>query len=146
MLHTYVEHRESVVERRAKFELEKAEARAHILEGLVKAQDRISDVIKVGRSSSSRDQFEAVLQGKEEMSGVAPFDFTEAQSKAIAERRLYQLSRLDVEKVKSEFEDLKLKIEDLSDIIASRSRRLSILIEELDEMMERHGDDRSIHD
>ena len=142
MLHTYVEHRESVVERRAKFELEKAEARAHILEGLVKAQDRISDVIKVGRSSSSRDQFEAVLQGKEEISGVAPFDFTEPQSKAIAERRLYQLSRLDVEKVKSEFEDLKVKIEDLSDIIASRARRLSILIGELDEMMERHGDER----
>ena len=142
MLHTYVEHRESVVERRAEFELEKAEARAHILEGLVKAQDRIGDVIKVGRSSSSRDQFEAVLQGKEEISGVAPFDFTEPQSKAIAERRLYQLSRLDVEKVKDEFEELKIKIEDLKDIIASRTRRLNILIGELDEMMEKHGDER----
>ena len=54
MLHTYVEHREAVVERRAGYELEKAEARAHILEGLVKAQDRIADVIKAGRNSSSR--------------------------------------------------------------------------------------------
>ena len=70
------------------------------------------------------------------------FDFTEAQSKAIAERRLYQVSRLDVEKVNSEFEELKIKIADLRDIIASRARRLEILIEELDEMTERHGDER----
>lgn len=142
MLHTYVEHRESVVERRAMFELEKAEARAHILEGLVKAQDRIGDVIKAGRSSSSREQFESVLQGKEEISGLPPFDFTEAQSKAIAERRLYQLSRLDVEKVKNEHEELKIKIADLRDIISSMSRRLNILVQELDEMVERHGDER----
>lgn len=142
MLHTYVEHRESVVERRAMFELEKAEARAHILEGLVKAQDRIGDVIKAGRSSSSREQFESVLQGKEEISGLLPFDFTEAQSKAIAERRLYQLSRLDVEKVKNEHEELKIKIADLRDIISSMSRRLNILVQELDEMVERHGDER----
>lgn len=142
MLHTYVEHRESVVERRALFELEKAEARAHILEGLVKAQDRIGDVIKAGRSSSSREQFESVLQGKEEISGLSPFDFTEAQSKAIAERRLYQLSRLDVEKVKNEHEELKIKIADLQDIISSMPRRLNILVQELDEMVERHGDER----
>ena len=70
MLHTYVEHRESVIERRAKFELEKAEARAHILEGLVKAQDRIDDVIAVGKASRSREQFEAVLQGTEVMPGI----------------------------------------------------------------------------
>ena len=142
MLHTYVEHRESVIERRAKFELEKAEARAHILEGLVKAQDRIDDVIAVGKASSSREQFEAVLQGIETMSGIAFFDFTEPQAKAIAERRLYQLSRLDVEKVQNDYEELKLKIADLKDIIASRVRRLNILIEELNEMVERHGDER----
>ena len=110
MLHTYVEHRESVVKRRAMFELERAEARAHILDGLVKAQDRIGDVIKAGRASSSREQFESVLQGKEKISGIQAFDFTEAQSKAIAERRLYQLSRLDVEKVKKEHEELKLSL------------------------------------
>ena len=111
MLHTYVEHRESVVERRAKFELEKAEARAHILEGLVKAQDRIDDVIAVGKASSGRDQFESVLQGIEKFSGISKFDFTEPQAKAIAERRLYQLSRLDVEKVENEYDELKIKIE-----------------------------------
>lgn len=142
MLHTYVEHRESVVKRRAIFELERAEARAHILEGLVKAQDRIGDVIKAGRASSSREQFESVLQGKEEISGVKPFDFTEAQSKAIAERRLYQLSRLDVEKVKNEHEELKVRISDLRDIISSMSRRLSILVQELETMVEKHGDER----
>ena len=142
MLHTYVEHRESVVKRRAMFELERAEARAHILDGLVKAQDRIGDVIKAGRASSSREQFESVLQGKEKISGIQAFDFTEAQSKAIAERRLYQLSRLDVEKVKKEHEELKVRISDLRDIITSMSRRLNILVQELETMVERHGDER----
>ena len=120
MLHTYVEHRESVIERRAKFELEKAEARAHILQGLVKAQDRIDDVIAVGKASSSREQFESVLQGNETMPGIAAFDFTELQAKAIAERRLYQLSRLDVEKVQNDYDELMIKIADLQDIIGSQ--------------------------
>ena len=142
ILHTYVDHRESVIERRAGFELEKAEARAHILEGLVKAQERIDDVIAVGKASSGREQFEAVLQGNEKFPGISKFDFTEPQAKAIAERRLYQLSRLDVEKVKNEYDDLKIKIADLQDIISSRPRRLQILIEELDEMVEKHGDER----
>ena len=142
MIHTYVEHRESVIEKRAQFELEKAEARAHILEGLVKAQKRIDDVITVGKASSGREQFEAVLQGKEMMSGISAFDFTEPQAKAIAERRLYQLSRIDVEKVENEYEDLKIKIADLEDIISSRARRLDILILELNEMVEKHGDER----
>tara|TARA_B100001564_G_scaffold350875_1_gene355940 strand:- start:88 stop:1710 length:1623 start_codon:yes stop_codon:yes gene_type:complete len=142
MIHTYVEHRESVVEKRAQFELEKAESRAHILEGLVKAQKRIDDVITVGKSSSGREQFEAVLQGKEVMAGITAFDFTEPQAKAIAERRLYQLSRIDVEKVENEYDDLKVKIADLQDIISSRARRLDILIQELNEMVEKHGDER----
>ena len=142
MLHTYVTHRESVIERRAIFDLSKAEARAHILEGLVKAQDRIDDVITVGKASSSREQFESVLQGKETMPGIPPFDFTEPQSKAIAERRLYQLSKLDVEKVQNEYSELQIKITDLKDIIESRPRRLDILITELDELEEKHGDER----
>ena len=142
MIHTYVEHRESVIERRAVFNLGKAEARAHILEGLVKAQDRIDDVVAVGKASSSREQFEAVLRGDETMAGIAVFDFTEAQAKAIAERRLYQLSRLDVANVQAEHQELKIKIADLEDIIASRPRRLSILKEELAEVVDRHGDER----
>ena len=126
MLDTYVKHREGIIERRAQFDLAKAQARAHILEGLVKAQDRIDDVIAAGKASSSRDQFESVLRGTEIMPGIDVFSFTEAQAKAIAERRLYQLSRLDVEKVQNEYAELQIKIADLQDIIDSRSRRLSI--------------------
>ena len=142
MLHTYVGHREEIIERRAVFDLEKAESRAHILEGLVKAQERIEDVLKAGRESSGREQFESVLQGNEKLAKIAKFDFTKPQAKAIAERRLYQLSRLDVDKVTNEFEDLKIKIADLKAIIESRARRLDILIKELDEMVESHGDER----
>ena len=142
MLHTYVAHREAVIERRAVFDLEKAQARAHILEGLVKAQDRIDDVVAVGKASSGREQFEAVLRGDETMAGIAPFDFSEPQAKAIAERRLYQLSRLDVTKVQDEYDELKLVIADLQDILASRPRRLAILKDELAELVDRHGDER----
>ena len=142
MLHTYVGHREEIIERRAIFDLEKAESRAHILEGLVKAQERIEDVLKAGRESSGREQFESILQGNEKLPKISKFDFTKPQAKAIAERRLYQLSRLDVDKVTNEFEDLKIKIADLQDIIKSRARRMEILIQELDEMVESHGDER----
>ena len=142
MLHTYVGHREDIIERRAVFDLEKAESRAHILEGLVKAQERMEDVLKAGRESSGREQFESILQGIEELPKIAKFDFTKPQAKAIAERRLYQLSRLDVGKVTNEYEDLKIKIADLQDIMESRARRLEILIQELDAMVEIHGDER----
>jgi len=143
MLHTYVEHREDVIERRAKFDLEKAESRAHILEGLVKAQDRIDDIITVGKASESREQFELVLKGEENIvKGINKFNFTALQAKAIAERRLYQLSKLDVNKVKNEFDELQVRIADLRDIIESRLRRLNILLDELDEMVEKHGDGR----
>ncbi|MBT4391265.1 MAG: DNA topoisomerase 4 subunit A [Euryarchaeota archaeon] len=143
ILHTYVSHRENVIERRAQFEVNKAEARAHVLEGLVKAQERIDDVVAIGKASKSREQFELVLQGEQFLiDGIDAFDFTVLQSKAIAERRLYQLSQLDVNKVKIEFEDLIIKIEDLNEIITSRARRLKILIGELNEMVEKHGDER----
>ena len=145
MLHTYVTHRESVIERRAIFDCDKAEARAHILEGLVKAQDRIDEIVKVGKESSSREQFESVLRGDETMSGIAAFSFTEPQAKAIAERRLYQLSRMDVDKVQNEYDELQAKIADLQDIIKSQTRRLNILLSELSEVVERHGDERRSH-
>ena len=145
MIHTYVKHRENVIERRAIFDCQKAEARAHILEGLVKAQDRIDDVVKAGKASSSREQFESILRGDETMSGIAKFEFTEPQAKAIAERRLYQLSRLDVEKVQNEFDDLQIKIADLKDIISSQTRRFGILLSEMNEVVERHGDERRSH-
>jgi len=143
ILHTYVSHRENVIERRAQFELDKAEARAHVLEGHVKAQERIDDVVAIGKASKSREQFELVLQGKESLiDGIESFDFTILQSRAIAERRLYQLSQLDVNKVQNEFGELKIKIDDLIEIITSRMRRLNILISELEELVEKHGDER----
>ena len=86
-----------------------------------------------------------MLQGNEVFPGIEAFSFTEAQSKSIAERRLYQLSRLDVEKVQNEYDELQIKITDLKDIIASRSRRLDILLSEMDAMVEKHGDDRRSH-
>jgi DNA gyrase subunit A len=83
------------------------------------------------------------LQGKEQIiKGINVFGFTEPQSKAIAERRLYQLSQLDVNKVQNEFGDLKIKINDLTEIITSRERRLDILVTELEEMVEKHSDER----
>ncbi len=142
MIHTYVTHREGVIERRAAFDLEKAQARAHILEGLVKAQDRIDDVVAAGKASTSREHFESVLRGDQTMAGIAAFDFSEAQAKAIAERRLYHLSQVDVANVMSEYDELKLRIADLEDILGSRPRRLSILKEELAEVVDRHGDER----
>ena len=145
MIHTHVRHRENVIERRTQFNLNKAEARAHILEGLVKAQDRIDDVIAAGKASESKDHFERVLTGVDSISGISVFDFTEPQAKAIAERRLYQLSRLDVDKVQKEFDELQITIADLRDILSSRRRRLSILIGELEELVEKHGDERRTH-
>ena len=142
MLHTYVCHRESVIERRTQFEMNKAQKRAHILEGLVKAQDRIDDVIKAGRGSASREQFETILRGEESFKGIDDFDFSAEQAKAIAERRLYQLSRIDVKKVQDEYDALQILIGDLRSILESREKRLNILLEELDSMVERHGDDR----
>ena len=76
------------------------------------------------------------------MAGIAAFDFSEPQAKAIAERRLYQLSRLDVTKVQDEYDELKLVIVDLQDILSSRPRRLTILKDELAELVDRHGDER----
>jgi DNA gyrase subunit A len=142
MLHTYVCHRESVIERRTQFEMSKAQKRAHILEGLVKAQDRIDDVIKAGRGSASREQFEMILRGEESFKGIEDFDFSAEQAKAIAERRLYQLSRIDVRKVQDEYDTLQILIGDLRSILESREKRLNILLEELATMVERHGDDR----
>jgi DNA gyrase subunit A len=142
ILHVHVRHREQVIERRTQFELKKAEARAHILEGLVKAQDRINDVVKVGRASASREQFENILKGEESMDGIAAFDFSELQAKAIAERRLYQLSRLDVKKVQDEYDILQLSISEFLSILASRRQRLDILLEELEAVVEKHSDGR----
>ena len=142
MLDVHVSHRERVIERRTEHELEKARARAHILDGLVLAQQRIDDVIAAGRASASREHFEEVLRGEATIAGIAPFSFSDVQAKSIAERRLYQLSQLDVSKIEAEHAEVQATIADLEDILARRERRLNILLTELDEVVERHGDDR----
>ena len=142
ILHTHVRHRESVIERRTQFDLDKAQARAHILEGLMKAQKRMAEIIEVGRNSNSREQFEQYLRGEEKYPKVKRFDFSEKQAKAIAERRLYQLTKMNVQEVSDELEKLKQAIKDLKGILGSRIQRLEIIISELDEVVERHGDER----
>lgn len=142
ILHTYVRHREEVIRRRTEFDLAKAEARAHVLEGLVKAQKRIDDVVTVGKGADSREHFEQILRGDAKFVKIRKFDFSEPQAKAIAERRLYQLSKMDTQKVDNEFNELKIDITEYNSILASRGRRLEILLTELDEMVEKHGDER----
>ena len=142
ILHTHVRHRESVIERRTQFNLEKAETRAHILEGLMKAQKRMTEIIEVGRNSDSREQFEQYLRGVEKYPKIKRFDFSEKQSKAIAERRLYQLTKMNVQEVSDELEKLKRAIKDFKGILDSRIQRLGIIIAELDGVVDRHGDER----
>jgi DNA gyrase subunit A len=142
ILHTHVRHRESVIERRTQFNLEKAETRAHILEGLMKAQKRMTEIIEVGRNSDSREQFEQYLRGAEKYPKIKRFDFSEKQAKAIAERRLYQLTKMNVQEVSDELEKLKRAIKNFKSILDSRIQRLGIIIAELDEVVDRHGDER----
>jgi DNA gyrase subunit A len=142
ILHTYVRHRESVIERRTQHDLDRAEARAHILEGLMRAQDRMTEIIEIGRNSDSREQFEQFLRGDEKYPKIKRFDFSERQAKAIAERRLYQLTKLNVQEVSEELGKLRGAIVDYEGILGSRVRRLGILIGELDEVVDRHGDER----
>ena len=145
ILHTYMRHRESVIERRTQFELDKAEARAHILEGLMRAQKRMAEIIEVGRNSDSRDQFEGYLRGDEKYPKIKRFDFSQRQAKAIAERRLYQLTKLNVKEVEDELNKLKEAIKEFTAILDSRKRRLEILLEELENLVEIHGDERRTH-
>ena len=145
ILHTYVRHRESVIERRTQFVLNKAEARAHILEGLMAAQKRMTEIIEVGRNSDSRDQFETYLRGEEKYSKIKRFDFSQKQAKAIAERRLYQLTKLNVKEVEEELTKLHEAIKKYKSILDSRKQRLGILISELDDVVEKHGDERRSH-
>ena len=145
ILHTYVRHRESVIERRTQFDLNKAEARAHILEGLMAAQKRMTEIIEVGRNSDSREQFETYLRGEEKYPKIKRFDFSQKQAKAIAERRLYQLTKLNVKEVEEELAKLQEAIKEYKSILDSRKQRLGILISELDDVVEKHGDERRSH-
>jgi DNA gyrase subunit A len=134
LIHHFVEHRHEVVTRRTKFELSKAEARAHILEGLIIASDNIDEVIKLIRASSNADDAREKLMKR--------FELTEIQARAIVEMRLRQLTGLEQDKLRSEYEDIIKLIADLKDILANESRRMNIIKEELAEVKEKYGDER----
>ena len=123
LIRHFVDHRHEVVTRRTKFELEKAEARAHILEGLIIASDNIDEVIKLIRASSNADDARERLMKR--------FELSEAQSRAIVEMRLRQLTGLEQDKLRAEYEEIIKLIADLKDILANESRRMDIIKEEL---------------
>ncbi len=130
----FVEHRHEVVVRRTTFELKKAEDRAHILEGLIIASDNIDEVIKIIRASSTADEARENLMER--------FKLTEIQSKAIVEMRLRQLTGLEQDKLRSEYDEIIKTIADLKDILANKVRRMQIIKDELLEVKEKYGDDR----
>lgn len=134
MLEYYLNHQEDVVTRRTKFELSKAEARAHILEGLRIALDHIDEIVKIIRSSQSSDVAKAAL--------ISRFGLDDKQSQAILDMRLVRLTGLERDKVESEYQDLQVKIADFKDILARPERIDKIIYDELLDIQKRYGDDR----
>ncbi|MFT5751831.1 MAG: DNA gyrase subunit A [Flavobacteriales bacterium] len=134
MIHHFVEHRHEVVVRRTTYELRKAEERAHILEGLIIASDNIDEVIAIIRASSNADEAKANL--------IERFKLSEIQSKAIVEMRLRQLTGLEQDKLRNEYDEIMTTIEDLKGILASEERRMQIIKDELQEIKDKYGDER----
>ena len=134
MIHHFVEHRHEVVVRRTKYELRKAEERAHILEGLIIASDNIDEVIKIIRGSSNPDEAREKL--------IKRFELSDIQAKAIVEMRLRQLTGLEQDKLRSEYEALMETIEDLKDILDKKDRRMQIIKDELLVVKDKYGDER----
>ena len=130
----FVKHRHEVILRRTKFDLEKAQKRAHILEGLLKALDVIDQIINIIRSSKNVDDAKSEL--------MATFDFSEAQATAIVEMRLRQLTGLEREKLQSEYDELMKFIKYCEDVLANESMQLGIIKDETLEMKEKYGDKR----
>ena len=134
LLRVYLAHRKEVITRRTKYRLGKAEERAHIVEGLLIAISKMDKVIAFIRGATGRDEVISGLQKK--------FSLSKIQSKAIAEMRLYQLSRQDVDERKAELSDLKNTMAELKSILEDRSKVLAIIKEELQQLDEKHGDAR----
>ena len=130
----FVDHRHEVVIRRSKFELKKAEDRAHILEGLIIASDNIDEVIALIRGSKSPDEAREKL--------IVKFKLSDLQSRAIVEMRLRQLTGLEQDKLRAEYNDLLKVIEDLKDILNREDRRMDIIKTELEEVKKKFGDER----
>lgn len=134
LIHYFVEHRHDVVVRRTQFELEQAEKRAHILEGLIIASDNIDEVIAIIRASGSPDEARLKLSER--------FNLSEVQSRAIVEMRLRQLTGLEQEKLHQEYEDLLKQIEYLKSVLADVNLRMGIIKDELLEIKAKYGDTR----
>ena len=134
MIGYFVDFRHEVVVRRTKYELKKAEERAHILEGLIIASDNIDEVIALIRSSKSPDEAREKL--------ITRFNLTDVQARAIVEMRLRQLTGLEQDKLRAEYNDLVALIADLKDILQNEDRRMQIIKDETTEMRDKYGDER----
>ena len=134
MIQYFVEHRHEVVVRRTQFELNKAEERAHILQGLIIALDNIDAVIKLIRASSSPEEARTGL--------MDAFKLSEIQARAILDMRLQKLTGLERDKLRAEFDELMSIITDLKDILERKERRMTIIKEELADIRDRFGDER----
>jgi DNA gyrase subunit A len=134
MIHYFVEHRHDVVIRRTKFDLRKAEERAHILEGLIIASDNIDEVIALIRSSKDGEEARGKL--------IERFNLSEIQARAIVEMRLRQLTGLEQDKLRAEYEEIMKFIAELRALLADVNLRMQLIKEELTEIREKYGDER----
>lgn len=134
MIMAWIEHRIDVVRRRTRFELNKAEARAHILEGYLKAIDHLDEVVRLIRASQNRDEARAQL--------IEHFEFTERQANAILDLRLYQLTGLEREKLNEEYQELLKKIDYLKAVLASEAMVKGIIKDELNDIQKNHKSER----
>lgn len=134
MIHYFIEHRHDVVVRRTQFELRKAEERAHILEGLIIASDNIDEVIAIIRGSKNTEEAREKLMER--------FSLSDIQSRAIVEMRLRQLTGLEQDKLRAEYEELMKLIEHLKALLADVNLRTNLIKEELVEIRDKYGDER----
>ncbi len=134
MLKLYLQHQEDVVSRRTRYDLNKAEERAHILEGLLKALDHIDAIIKIIRASANAQEARENL--------IREFGFTDPQAQAIVDMRLRALTGLERAKLESEFHELEIKIKEYREILADRKKLLGVIKEEILAISEKYGDER----
>ncbi|HSD13953.1 MAG TPA: DNA gyrase subunit A [Flavobacterium sp.] len=134
LIHYFVEHRHDVVTRRAQFDLRKAEERAHILEGLIIASDNIDEVIALIRASKDGDEARGKL--------IERFNLSEIQARAIVEMRLRQLTGLEQDKLRAEYDEIMKLIAYLKELLASKEMRMQVIKDELAEIRDKYGDAR----
>lgn len=134
LIHHFVEHRHDVVIRRTQYELRKAEERAHILEGLIIASDNIDEVIQLIRASKDGDEARTKL--------IERFNLSEIQARAIVEMRLRQLTGLEQDKLRAEYEEIMKLIAYLKELLASKEMRMQVIKDELAEVRDKYGDER----